>query len=120
MTASYCRRGEVLEYTPTEPVEAGQAVVLGSRIGVAAEDIAAGQTGHVHVAGVFAMPKAAGEAVAQGAALYYDGSEDVITSSPSAGAAEGEAGKTADRVPAGYAAAGAGAADAAVQVKLLG
>lgn len=121
MKANYCQRGEALEYTPTDKkVEAGQVVALGTRIGVAAEDIAANQPGHVHVVGVFSMPKATTEAVEQGAALYYDAAEDVITATASTEVGEGQAKETVNNVPAGYAAASAAAADAAVLVKLLG
>ena len=108
MKASYYQRGETLYYTPAENVESGAVVALGSRIGVAAAPILAGEQGAVHVVGVFSMTKADGEAIAQGAAVYYDGAADSITA-------------TADgNTPAGYAAAGAASADAAVLVKLLG
>ena len=108
MKAIYCQRGETLKYTPMEHTEAGQVVSLGTRIGVAAEDIPANQPGHIHVTGVYAMPKADGEAIAQGTAVCYDAAAGVITAE-----AEGN-------TPTGYAAADAAASDAAVLVKLPG
>ena len=108
MKATYYQRGETLDYTPTEKTEAGQVVDLKTRIGVAAEDIPANQPGHVHVVGVFAMTKADGEAITQGAAVYYDAEADAITATEDS------------NTPAGYAAASAAATDATVLVKLLG
>ena len=108
MKAIYYQRGETLDYFPDGNVASGAVVDLGTRIGVAAAPILAGEQGAVHVVGVFAMTKADGEAITQGAAVYYDGSADAIT------ATEGS------NTPAGYAAASAAATDTTVLVKLLG
>ena len=108
MTAKYWQKGEVLDYKASAAVKNGEVVSLGTRIGVAGEDIAAGETGHLHVVGVFEMPKAASTAIAMGAAVYYDASAGNITTTSSS------------NVPAGYAAAAAGANDTTVLVKLLG
>ena len=70
MTAKYWQKGEVLDYKASAAVKNGEVVSLGTRIGVAGEDIAAGETGHLHVVGVFEMEKATGD-VTMGAALYY-------------------------------------------------
>jgi len=108
MKATYYQKGETLEYTPTENMEAGQVIALGTRIGVAAEAIPANQLGHVHVVGVYAMAKADGEAIDQGTAVYFDSAAEAITA-------------TADgNTPAGYAAAAAATTDGTVLVKLLG
>lgn len=107
MTAKYWQKGEVLDYTATDKVANGEVVSLGTRIGVAGEDIAAGETGHLHVVGVFEMAKATG-AITMGAAVYYDTAEKNITATASG------------NVPAGYAAAPADSADTTVLVKLLG
>ena len=108
MKATYYQRGETLDHFPTENVENGAVVVLGTRIGVAAAPILAGEQGAVHVVGVFAMTKADGEAIDQGTAVYYDSAADAITAT------------TDGNTPAGYAAASATATDATVLVKLLG
>lgn len=107
MTAKYWQKGEVLDYTATDKVANGEVVSLGTRIGVAGEDIAAGETGHLHVVGVFEMAKATG-AITMGAAVYYDTTEKNITATASG------------NVPAGYAAAPAASTDTTVLVKLLG
>ena len=108
MTAKYWQKGEVLDYKASAEVKNGEVVSLGTRIGVAGEDIAAGETGHLHVVGVFEMPKAASVSITMGAAVYYDAGAGAITTT------------SASNVPAGYAAAAAGANDATVLVKLLG
>lgn len=108
MKATYWQRGETLDYTPEKAVENGEVVSLGTRIGVAGSDIKAGELGHLHVVGVFEMPKAASTAITMGAAVYYDAGAGVITTT------------SASNVPAGYAAAAADTNDATVLVKLLG
>ncbi len=107
MTAKYWQKGEVLDYTASAAVNNGEVVSLGTRIGVAGEDIAAGETGHLHVVGIFEMEKAAG-AVTMGAALYYDATAKKITTTATS------------NTPAGYAAAPAASGDETVLVKLLG
>ena len=107
MTAKYWQKGEVLDYTASAAVNNGEVVSLGTRIGVAGEDIAAGETGHLHVVGVFEMEKAAG-AVTMGAALYSDATAKNITTTATS------------NTPAGYAAAPAASGDETVLVKLLG
>ena len=126
MKATYYQRGETLDYFPTENVENGAVVDLGTRIGVAAAPIRAGEQGAVHVVGVFAMTKADGEAIEQGTAVYYDAAADTITTMTEPTVSkqydDQEEGGTAteDNTPAGYAAASAAATDATVLVKLLG
>ena len=120
MKATYHQRGETLDYFPTENVENGAVVSLGTRIGVAAAPISAGEQGAVHVVGVFAMAKANTEEIKQGAAVYYDAAEDVITATASSEVMEGETKKTVDNTPAGYAAADAATTATSVLVKLLG
>ena len=59
-------------------------VDLATRIGVAGNDIAAGETGAVHVVGVFEIPKATG-AVTLGQALYWDKTAENITTAAGSG-----------------------------------
>lgn len=105
MNAKYWQKGETLDYTATTAVRNGDVVSLNTRIGVAGNDIAKGETGVVHVEGVFELPKAAG-AVTLGAAVYWDADVKNIT--------------TTEKIPAGYAVASAADGDATVLVKLLG
>ena len=108
MKAVYWQRGETLYYTSGEDVPPGGLVSLGTRTGVAAAGIAAGETGAVQVEGVFKLAKAEGEAIPLGAAVFYDAAADAVTA-------------TAEKnIPAGYAVQAAAENDAAVLVKLLG
>jgi predicted RecA/RadA family phage recombinase len=107
MSAKYWQKGETLDYTATAAVQNGDVVSLNTRIGVAGNDIAAGETGAVHVVGVFEIPKAA-VAIDLGAAVYWDADNQQITTTQ------------AGNIPAGYAVAAAGANDDAALVKLLG
>ena len=120
MKAIYVQQGAALDYTTTEAVKNGAVVPLGTRIGVAAGDIPAGGTGAVHVEGVYRLAKASGEALAMGAAVYYDAAADAITGRASVQSGEGDAAVTVSHVPAGYAAAPASANNGTVLVKLLG
>lgn len=115
MTAKYWQKGEVLDYKASAAVKNGEVVSLGTRIGVAGEDIAAGETGHLHVVGVFEMEKATG-AVTMGAAVYYDETNKKITTV----ASTGESSSKVNNIPAGYAAAPAASGDETALVKLLG
>lgn len=110
MSAKYWQRGETIDYTATEAVSNGDVVDLATRIGVAGNDIAAKETGAVHVVGVFEIPKATG-AITVGQALYWDKTAENITTT---------AVSDSTNTPAGWAVAAAGANDATVLVKLLG
>lgn len=109
MSAKYWQRGEAIDYTATDALANGDVVDLATRIGVAGDDIPAGETGTVHIVGVFEIPKATG-AVTVGQALYWDKAAKKITTDDTESA----------NTPAGWAVAAAGSSDATVLVKLLG
>jgi len=54
------QEGDSLDYTPTTGVAAGEAVVIGSIVGVATRPIAANELGSVAVKGVHSIPKPTG------------------------------------------------------------
>ena len=120
MKATYYQRGETLDYFPTENVENGAVVSLGTRIGVAAAPISAGEQGAVHVVGVFAMTKANTEEIKLGTAVYYDAATDKITTTASKEEGEGASKTTVNNTPAGYAVEAATTTATSVLVKLLG
>ncbi|MDO5391025.1 MAG: DUF2190 family protein [Eubacteriales bacterium] len=109
MKASYWQRGETIDFKNNtgKKIEATDIVVIGTRIGVAGGDIENGETGAVHVTGVFQMKKKA-EAVALGQLLYADKDSMDIT-----GTEDGN-------IPAGWAVYPSGADSNSVYVKLLG
>ena len=88
----------------SDAIEPGDVVSLTTRIGVAASLIPAGDTGNVHVVGVFTFPKASG-AISQGDAVYFSTSTGKIT-------------KTNTDVPAGWATEAAASGDETVCVKI--
>lgn len=69
----------MLDYTPGSAVAAGDVVVLGSLVTVAPRAIAANEKGAVCVEGVFSFPKPTGSGTnyAQGAKVYWYGSQMV-------------------------------------------
>lgn len=105
--AEYFQRGEALDYTNagSAKIEAGDVIVLGTKIGIAGCDIAVGAVGSVHVEGVFRFAKATG-AVTIGAAVYWDATNENITTT------------STSNILAGYAAAAAASADTTVLVKI--
>ena len=107
MKASFWQRGETLDYKnkTTDVIEANTVVDLKTRIGIAGTNINPGETGSIHVTGVFEIEKDTSTEVEIGELLYFDGSK--LT-------------KTSSDTPAGYAAGNAKETDATVLVKLLG
>lgn len=107
MKGSYWQRGEALDYkNGTEnKIENGQVIAIGSRIGVAGDDIQPGATGTVHMCGVFRFDKADTTEIAMGTEMYW------TDNGMSKDAAEGA-------VKAGYAAEPATAESKTVYVKI--
>lgn len=73
--AAFWQRGEALDYTNStvNKIEANTIVKYGSRIGVVGGDIAPGETGAIHVTGVFDMPLSDAAGIDAGADVYWDG-----------------------------------------------
>jgi predicted RecA/RadA family phage recombinase len=69
--ADKVQHGDVLDYTPTSAVAAGDVIVIGSLVAVAPRPIAANALGSLAVEGVFALPCATGATGAQGSAISW-------------------------------------------------
>lgn len=82
--ASFSHAGDRVDYTPGSAVTAGDVVVVGDFIGVAADNIAANTLGSLLISGVFNFAKAAG-AIAIGTILYWDATNDVVSANPGVG-----------------------------------
>ncbi len=105
--ATFWQRGETLDFTnaTNATIEANTIMAVGDIVGVAGTDIEPGETGSLHITGVFKMPKAtASEVVAMGKKVYF--SATGITTSASS------------NTYAGVAAADSTATDADVLVRL--
>lgn len=110
MKATFWQRGEALDYknTTSSVIEANTVVAGGNIVGVVGTDINPGETGSLHVAGVFEMTKSASDDIAFGDLVYFNETSGEITKT------------AAGNVQAGYAASEAGATTTTVLVKLLG
>lgn len=105
--AVYVQRGEALDYKngTNKIISAGTVILLGNRIGVVAGEIAPGETGAIHVVGVFEMAKKAETALAAGDNVVFTDADGI---------------DKATDIVMGYAAADAAAGATTVLVKLLG
>lgn len=81
MQAIFVHEGTAIDYRPTADVAAGSVVVLGELIGIAKSNIKAGELGALAVAGVFDFTKAngSGTAIALGALVYWDATQNQAT-----------------------------------------
>ena len=86
--AKFVHEGHAIDYSPVADVAAGDVVVQGDLIGVACTPITANSPGSLAVAGVFDFAKATGgsTAIAVGAIVYWDGTNDVATTDDASGA----------------------------------
>ena len=86
MIARYIQDGHALDITPSADLAAGDVVVAGDLIGVAAGDITAHTLGAIQVTGVFEFPKATGvgTALSLGAKAYWDDTAKVATATAGA------------------------------------
>jgi predicted RecA/RadA family phage recombinase len=80
MTAYFRREGTTIDYTASgADVDAGDVVEVGDIIGVAADDIADGDTGTLLIEGVFDVPAPAGTAFSAGDCVDWDGTDIAAT-----------------------------------------
>lgn len=108
--AEYWQRGETLDFVNStgKVIEANTIIVLGQRMGVAGTEIPAGEKGTVHVEGIYSFPKAKSTAITAGALVYWDKTNNCLTTT------------STSSILAGYAAEAAGENDATVLVKING
>lgn len=106
MKGIYYQRGETLDYVNagTSILSAGTVVKLEKRIGVIGCDIPPGGKGSVHVSGVFQIPATVSAEIKQGAAVFFNDTTGITT--------------TSTDTPAGFAAEAAKSGDTFVVVKI--
>lgn len=92
--ASYVQDDDLLDYTPSAAVAAGDVVMLNDLVSVAPRPIAANALGAVAVEGVWSMPKATG-AIGLGALVYWDATAGNVTTTASGNKRAGKAAKAA-------------------------
>ena len=74
-SATYFQRGEALDYTNTgsDKITVGTVIKIGTRIGIAGDDINPKATGTLHVAGVYEFKKTGTNEIKMGTNVYFDG-----------------------------------------------
>lgn len=77
--AAFVHEGAAIDYTPTADVSAGDVIVQGDLIGVARLDIKANVLGALAVIGVFDFAKATNVAYTVGQILYWDDTNDIVS-----------------------------------------
>jgi len=86
MAKNYRSPGEHITYTAAADVVSGQAVVIGTLLGVSLTDVATGATGEAAIEGVWELPKLSTAVITAGAALIWDISAgQFIIAAPAAG-----------------------------------
>lgn len=84
--ALYGHEGEAIDYTPNSAVTAGDVVIVGNRVAVSTNAIAASVQGSVYVRGVVQLPKITG-AIAIGDPVFWAAAGTPVTGDASSGAA---------------------------------
>ena len=118
MKATYVQRGETIDYTNggEAAIAAGDVVIMGKHIGVAGCDIAVGETGSMHMTGVFKIPKKADEVLAVGDNVTFDDTDGIVKATDPTGGSSATVGSDVH----GYAIAAALAEDTEAVIKLMG
>ena len=81
MTTKYVQPGNVIDYVNGGTARsAGQIILMGARIGVCLDAIAANATGAVQTLGVFTIAKLSTDDMStQGTAVYWDNTNNRVT-----------------------------------------
>ncbi len=75
--ATFVQQGAAVDYTPDANVAAGTVVVQGDLLGITKHDIKANVLGAVSVEGVFDIAKDSAGAIAAGAKVYWDATNNL-------------------------------------------
>ena len=79
---NYIQKGNVITFTAQKTVVSGQGVLQGALFGVAATSAATGEEFEANLVGVYALPKATGEAaIAAGDPVYWSDDQGHVTTS---------------------------------------
>lgn len=80
---NFIQSGEILEVIAPYDVTSGGGVLVGSIFGFAVTSAVSGQPVNIKRKGVFEHAKTSAQAVTQGAALYWDNTNKVLTTTAS-------------------------------------
>lgn len=105
---NFVQEGDVITIVAAAAINSGDAVVVGSKVGVAVTDAEIGDSVAVALEGVYTLPKKAADTIDQGQVVYWDADPGEITET------------STDNTVAGIAWAAAGGSTTTVQVRLVG
>jgi predicted RecA/RadA family phage recombinase len=77
--ATFIQEGKYIDHTPIGALASGDVVVQGDLVGITLRPIAAGELGSLAVDGVFDFTKNTGVAYTVGTILYWDDTNNVVT-----------------------------------------
>lgn len=77
--ATFVQDGRMIDHTPVGALASGDVVVQGDLIGVTVRPLAAGELGSLVVDGIFDFAKNTGVAYTVGQILYWDDTNNVVT-----------------------------------------
>ncbi|MBN8605076.1 MAG: DUF2190 family protein [Planctomycetes bacterium] len=77
--ATFIQEGHYIDYTPVGALASGDVVVQGDLVGVTVRPIAAGELGSLAVDGIFDFNKNTGVAFTVGTILFWDDTNNVVT-----------------------------------------
>ena len=77
--ATFIQEGHYIDHTPASALASGDVVVQGDLVGVTVRPLAAGEVGSIAVDGVFDFTKNTGVAFTVGTILYWDDTNNVVT-----------------------------------------
>ena len=89
--AGFVHEGKFIDHTASVALAAGDVVVQGELVGVAVRALGVGELGALAVEGVFDFAKNTGVAYAVGVILYWDDTNNVVTTTASGNKAIGKA-----------------------------
>ncbi|MGR3599186.1 MAG: DUF2190 family protein [Heliomarina sp.] len=104
---NFIAKGDTVPFTASGDVTSGQGVLSGSLFGVAAGDVADGETGEMNTTGVFELPKVGSQAWTRGVKVYW---------TPGGNATTTASGNTL--IGVAYEVVGSGASETVGQVRL--
>ena len=102
--AVFVQKGENIDYKAPKDIEYMEVVPFVTRVGVALENIAAGETGTVSLTGVYELPAASNLEISVGDELYWNAESNSVNKTKTGG------------IPAGIAVSEKSAAGTSVHV----
>lgn len=88
--ATFIQEGHYIDHTPAGALASGDVVVQGDLVGVTVRPLAAGEAGSLAVDGVFDFNKNTGVAYTVGTLLYWDDTNNVVTTTAAGNKAIGK------------------------------